>query len=99
MPRLGRYAPDNYPFDFHEIIAALAPRTVFISAPLGDTNFRWRSVDEVTASARKDFSLYGTAEHLRGEHPDCGHLFPAQIRERAYARFDTVLKPEPVVRR
>ena len=99
MPRLGRYAPDNYPFDFPEIIAALAPRTVFINAPLGDTNFKWRSVDAVSASARKVFSLYGAAEHLRVEHPDCGHLFPAQIREQAYALFDTVLKPEPVVRR
>ncbi len=98
MPRLGRYAPDNFPFDFHEIIAALAPRAVFINAPLGDTNFKWRSVAAVTTSARKVFSLHGAAEHLRVEHPDCGHLFPAQIRERAYALFDTMLKPEPAVR-
>jgi hypothetical protein len=35
------------PFDFHELIGALAPRPVFVNAPLRDANFCWQSVDEV----------------------------------------------------
>lgn len=92
MPRLKNYSPDDYPFDFHEIIGALAPRAVFVNAPLGDTNFKWRSVDAVAASAREVFSLYRVPQNLRIEHPDCGHLFPKAMREKAYELFDAQLK-------
>ena len=92
MPRLKTYAPDNYPFDFHEIIGALAPRPVFVNAPLGDSNFKWGSVDAVAASAREVFALYGVEENLRIEHPDCSHQFPKALREKAYALIDEALK-------
>ena len=92
MPKLKQYAPDRYPFDFHEIIGALAPRSVFVSAPISDTNFKWRSVDAVAASARAVFSLFGKAENLRVEHPDCDHQFPDEMRELAYQLLDQHLK-------
>ena len=92
MPKLKMYAPDNYPFDFHEIIGALAPRAVFVNAPLGDSNFKWRSVDSVATSAREIFSLYSVPGNLRLEHPDCGHLFPRALREKAYEFMDAQLK-------
>lgn len=92
MPKLKSYAPDNYPFDFHEIIGALAPRAVFVNAPLGDTNFKWRSVDAVAASARDVFALYGAPQNLRVEHPDCAHQFPKALREKAYEFLDEQLK-------
>lgn len=92
MPRLKTYAPDGYPFDFHEIIGTLAPRAVFVSAPLGDTNFKWRSVDAVVAAAQPVFALHGVPGNLRVEHPDCGHLFPVSMRERAYELLDAQLK-------
>lgn len=92
MPKLKTYAPDNYPFDFHEIIGALAPRAVFVNAPLGDTNFKWRSVDAVAAAARPVFQLHGVPGNLRIEHPDCGHEFPRGMREKAYELFDRGLK-------
>ncbi len=92
MPKLKQYAPDGYPFDFHELIGALAPRVVFVNAPLGDTNFKWRSVDSVVASAAKVFELYSAPQNLRVEHSDCGHQFPKEMREKAYALFDAHLK-------
>lgn len=92
MPKLKSYAPDNYPFDFHEIIGALAPRAVLVNAPLGDTNFKWRSVDAVAASAREVFRLYDAEKSLQVEHPNCGHLFPAEMRNQAYKLLDEELK-------
>src|SRR5439155_14627525 len=61
MPKLLDYRDrlTDVPFDFHELIGALAPRHVFISAPLGDTNFRWRSVDAVAKAASQVYALYG----------------------------------------
>ena len=84
MPRLKDYALADLPFDFHDMIAALAPRPCFISAPLGDSNFRWRSAASVVETARAVYDLYGAGEALQVVHPDCGHDFPDDIRQRAY---------------
>lgn len=84
MPRLGYYALEEIPFDFHDLIGALAPRPCLVIAPLGDDNFKWRSVDTVASAARQAYALYGAADKLQVEHPDCGHDFPASIRQRAY---------------
>jgi hypothetical protein len=94
MPRLSEYKErlDEIPFDFQELIGALAPRHVFISAPIGDTNFKWQSVDRVAKAARPIYELYGASKNLRVEHPDCGHVFPAAMREEAYKVLDAVLK-------
>lgn len=92
MPKLKNFAPDKYPFDFHEILGALAPRTVFVNAPQRDTNFKWRSVDAVATAARPVFDLYGATNQLHIEHPDCGHLFPTAMREKGYELFDAQLK-------
>ncbi|HND51992.1 MAG TPA: prolyl oligopeptidase family serine peptidase, partial [Pirellulaceae bacterium] len=53
MIRMARYRGRlaEIPFDFHEMIAAIAPRDVLIIAPLQDSNFRWQSVDRVAAAA------------------------------------------------
>ncbi len=83
---------EEIPFDFHELIGALAPRHVLISAPLGDSNFRHASVDRIAAAARPVFDLHGQPDRLRVEHPDCGHDFPPEMRELAYRLFDTVLR-------
>jgi hypothetical protein len=72
------------PFDFAELIACLAPRTVLISAPLHDDNFRADSVDRVAASAQTIFNLLGSNGRLIVEHPDAAHDFPDAMREKAY---------------
>jgi len=82
---------EEIPFDFHEMIGALAPRHVLIIAPKKDSNFRADSVDRVAAAARPVFKLLGHENRLRVEHPDGGHDFPPQMREAAYKLFDTVL--------
>ncbi len=94
MPRLANYRGrlEEIPFDFHELIGALAPRHVFISAPLKDSNFRHDSVDRVAAAARDVFKLYGHSARLRVEHPDCDHDFPNEMRQAAYELFDAVLR-------
>lgn len=78
----GRLA--EIPFDFHELLGALAPRPVFINAPLNDSNFKARSVDEIVNAAAAVYQLYGAENHLGVEHPATGHDFPEAERERAY---------------
>ena len=95
MPRLLNYAGRlaEIPFDFHELLGALAPRPVFVNAPLRDSNFQWQSVDRCIAAAREVYALYGApADRLTVAHPDSEHDFPDAQRETAYALLDSVLK-------
>jgi hypothetical protein len=87
MLRLGEYAGrlHEIPFDFHELIGSLAPRACFINAPLGDSNFRWKSVEKIVKAARPVYELHKAGAKLEVESPDCAHEFPAPIRQKAYA--------------
>jgi dienelactone hydrolase len=95
MPALAAYAGrlQEIPFDFHELIGALAPRALLAIAPIGDANFKWQSVDLVIAAARPVYGLHSAAERLAVEHPDCEHDFPLPMREKAYAWLERFLAP------
>jgi hypothetical protein len=96
MLKLGEYKGrlKDIPFDFHEMIGALAPRHVFIVAPLKDSNFKHDSVDRIVAAAKSVFKLHGVEERLKVTHPDCQHDFPNESREQAYTLIESVLKPK-----
>jgi dienelactone hydrolase len=94
MPKLADYRGRlaEIPFDFHELIGALAPRPVLIVAPLKDSNFRATSVDRIAEAARPVYRLYGHEGRLRVEHPDGGHDFPEEMRDLAYRLLDAELR-------
>ncbi len=94
MPRLLQYQNhlEDVPFDFYELIGALAPRTVFINAPLRDDNFKAASVDRIVEAAQPVFRLYRASEKLTVEHPDCAHEFPGPVREHAYQTIQAALQ-------
>ena len=101
MPRMSHYRGrlQQIPFDFSELLGALAPRPLFVNAPLHDSNFRWRSVDRCVATAEPVYRLLcgqnDTSHLMEVHHPDAPHDFPAEQRAAAYAWIDRVLKPEP----
>ena len=85
MPRIAeRYGKDpaRMPFDFPDLIAALAPRAFFANAPLRDGNFEVSGVRDCFAAARPAYA--GVEDRLVAEYPDAGHDFPPEVRERAY---------------
>ncbi|MDE2998418.1 MAG: prolyl oligopeptidase family serine peptidase [Gemmatimonadota bacterium] len=95
MPRISeRYGkdPKRMPFDFTEVVAALAPRGFFINAPLRDGNFEVSGVRDCVRAAAPVYALFGAPERLLALHPDAEHAFPPEIRERAYAFVDEILK-------
>lgn len=99
MPRLSNYRGklEAIPFDFHELLGALAPRPLFVNAPLHDDNFRWKSVDKCAAAAYPVYELLGGKGNLKIKHPDCSHDFPKELREGAYKAIDSVLRSRPIV--
>jgi len=97
IPRLAGYRGrlEEIPFDFQEMVASLAPRPVLIIAPKEDSNFRMESVDRVVRAALPIFKLYRVPDNLQLEHPDGGHNFPAEMRERAYRFIDAAVTSQP----
>lgn len=95
MPKLAAFRGRlvEIPFDFHELVAALAPRDVLIIAPKDDHNFQASSVDRIAAAARPVFELYHHADRLVVVHPDGGHDFAWSAREQAYRLIADVLGP------
>jgi len=81
-----RYAldPDKIPFDFHELVAALAPAAFFSNSPLRDSNFDWRGVEKAAPGVRRIYELHGVPEKLRIAYPDDEHDFPTNEREESY---------------
>lgn len=88
MPRIASVyekSPAKMPFDFPGILQSLAPRPVFINAPVNDSNFEVSGVDDCVRAAQAAYaSVFRKGERLRVLHPDCGHDFPPEIRMQAY---------------
>ena len=84
--------PDRVPFDFPELLAALAPRAFLASSPTGDDNFEVSGVRDSIASAQPIFKLLGAEAKLQANYPDCAHDFPLEVRDVAYKFLDEQLK-------
>lgn len=95
MPRLSNYRGqlDKIPYDFPELLGALAPRPLFVNAPLHDSNFVAASVDRCADAARPIYKLLENDKNLVIRHPDSDHNFPDEMRAEAYKLIDSVLRP------
>ena len=76
IPRLGLFAPDRLgkiPYDYEELLAAIAPRPTLLYTPQGDRDATWADVEKcVNASAA---AWGGAAAGARG----LTHVAPATI--------------------
>jgi dienelactone hydrolase len=84
--------PEKVPFDFPQIVAALAPRAFLASAPLHDDNFDVSGVRDCMTAARPIYELLNAKEKLAANYPDCKHDFPPEARKVAYEWLDRWLK-------
>ena len=61
--------PDKVPFDFPELIAAIAPRAFLASSPVKDRNFEVSGVKDTIAAVRPVFKLLGVKRTWRRTTP------------------------------
>lgn len=80
------------PFDFDEVIAAIAPRVFFSNSPTGDKNFDVNGVKKGIEESMQVYRFLKVPENLQVYYPNAGHDFPPEIREKAYEAIDKVLK-------
>ena len=98
MPRIRdvyKLDVDQVPFDFYEVVAALAPRAFFSNSPLADYNFEVAGVKKAAVKAREVYALLGAADRLQVRYPNCAHDFPPEVRREAYAFIDRILQHTP----
>jgi dienelactone hydrolase/DNA-binding beta-propeller fold protein YncE len=83
--------PKRLPFDFPEVLAAIAPRSLYIHAPKDDNNFKVDSARRCVQSASAVYRLLGAEHSLVAVYPSGPHGYPIEERERSYAFIDQVL--------
>jgi dienelactone hydrolase len=95
MPKIAtKYEknPSRMPFDFTEILGAIAPRALFINAPIRDSNFEISGVYDCVNAAKPVYALLKAGDKLIMTNPDAPHDFPTAAREAAYTFLDKELK-------
>jgi len=90
--------PDRVPFDFYELVAALAPRAFFSNSPQHDSDFAVAGVKKAVPKVRAVYTLFGGADQFEVRYPDSKHDFPPAVRREAYNFIDRVLNHKPVRR-
>jgi len=85
--------PNRVPFDYYELISALAPRGFFSCSPVGDSNFAVIGVKKTMPVAQEVFDLLSAGDRLQIRYPECGHDFPQEVRWEAYSFIDRLLAP------
>ena len=98
MPRIAsEYGNDirRLPFDFPEILAAIAPRPILACAATRDDDFDVSGVRDCLTAAQPLYRLLGQPSHLQAEYSDSAHDFPDEARQRAYEFLDKQLRTNP----
>ena len=87
LPRLGYYVDDidEAPFDWHEIIACIAPKPFFNWATLNDDIFpETENLSEVYKQEEQIYGLFGRKQVFVGKLAPGAHRFPAEVRKEVY---------------
>lgn len=84
------------PFNFDDIITAIAPRAFFSVSPLRDANFDVKGVRAGISLAEKVYNNLGAADLLQVRYPDAAHDFPVENRKEVYGFLDRILGHTPL---
>lgn len=81
QPRLGFFVgqESRTPFDFHEVIAAVAPRPVLVVAPELDRHAPLNDVEDAVEAARTAYNLYGAEDRLQLADPQDYNRFSDKL--------------------
>jgi pimeloyl-ACP methyl ester carboxylesterase len=90
MPRLGFFIGQEarVPYDYDELIAAIAPRPVLVVEPQLDRDATVSDVHAAVEKARGIYALYGAAEKLGLQEPWDYNRLPTAVQEQAIGWMD-----------
>jgi dienelactone hydrolase len=93
IPRLGFFTghESRIPYDFHEILACIAPRQLLVIAPVMDKDALIDDVKTCVEQAGKIYDLYGAPGKIQVFYPDDFNRFAPGMRERTYEWLSEIL--------
>ena len=85
LPRMGAFAGKEarLPYDYDELIAAIAPRPVYVLSPQFDRDATPADVKKAVEQARKVYRLYNAANNLMLDEPWDYNRLPLATQDRA----------------
>jgi dienelactone hydrolase len=85
LPRLGFFTghESKLPYDYNELIAAIAPRPVYVLAPQLDRDANPADIRAAVEQAKKIYSLYRAADKLMLDEPWDYNRLPEAAQDRA----------------
>ena len=90
---LGWVAGTSLVIWFVVVLGAIAPRAVFINAPINDANFEVSGVRRCYDAVRPVYArIFNEPDKLVAHYPVAEHDFPDETRFKAYAFLDKLLK-------
>jgi dienelactone hydrolase len=94
LPRLGLFLGNEkrIPFDFHELLALIAPRQVFILAPKFDQDWFYEDVEICYSQAAEIFRLFGKEGSIVLSSPDDFNRYPPEYQEQVNNWLSTASK-------
>ena len=93
QPRLGAFVGGNenrIPYDYHEVLALIAPRPVLVFAPRIDYQATLADVKSCVAEAAKVYQLLGAQENLQFSEIDDYNRFSPESQKVVYAKLKSL---------
>jgi acetyl esterase/lipase len=84
------------PFNFNDVISAIAPRAFFSVSPLKDANFDVNGVRAGISLVEKVYMNLKVPDRLQVRYPNSGHDFPVENRKEVYSFLDRTLGHTPL---
>jgi pimeloyl-ACP methyl ester carboxylesterase len=83
LPKLGFFVgnEERIPYDFHEILGAIAPRPLLVVAPTWDQYHSGEDVGQLMDEVQKVFALYGAEKKVKLIEPEDYNRFSPTIRD------------------
>jgi hypothetical protein len=85
LPRMGAFIGKEarLPYDYDELIAAIAPRPVYVLSPQFDRDATPADVKKAVEQAKKIYDVYNAAENLKLDEPWDYNRLPLGTQDRA----------------
>ena len=86
IPRLGFFVdePGRTPYDFHEILACIAPRPLLVIAPTWDRDATFQDVRTCVTEAEQVYRFYGASGNIELHAPDDYNRFSHDMQQHFY---------------
>jgi hypothetical protein len=83
IPRLGFFLGEEkrIPYDYHEVMAAIAPRPLLVISPSWDRYSSIEDVRDCIDEAQKVYDLFGPESKIHFRVPDEYHRFTKEMQQ------------------